>query len=145
MTSFIIVRYVWKILGREPFCIPPIHVQPRKGPSWIGLRHKSSYLKIFHEIGIPKCFQELPSCRFWTLWKNDSVLSREFWAGFPKYFSNTYWEAYPVPLRILSKCGKTRTRITPNKDTFYATCFRKTLHIRHGFLRYRVNTVNTAS
>ena len=27
---------------------------------------------------------------------------------------------YTVSLRIQSKCGKTRTRITPNTDTFYA-------------------------
>ena len=29
-------------------------------------------------------------------------------------------ERYGVFLRIESKCGKTRTRITPNTDTFYA-------------------------
>ena len=37
--GFIIVRYVWQILGRRaPFCpLPPIREQPRKCPSWIGL------------------------------------------------------------------------------------------------------------
>ena len=29
---------------------------------------------------------------------------------------------YFVSLRIQSKCGKIRTRITPNTDTFYAVC-----------------------
>ena len=28
-------------------------------------------------------------------------------------------ERYSVPLRILSKCGKVRTRKTPNTDTFH--------------------------
>ena len=29
-------------------------------------------------------------------------------------------EKYSVSLRIQSECGKMRTRITPNTDTFYA-------------------------
>ena len=29
-------------------------------------------------------------------------------------------EGYSVSLRIQSKCGKIRTRITPNTDTFHA-------------------------
>ena len=29
-------------------------------------------------------------------------------------------ESYGVSLRIQSECGKIRTRITPNTDTFYA-------------------------
>ena len=37
---------------------------------------------------------------------------------FPAIGLNT--ERYSVPLRIQSKCGKTRTRITPNTDIFYA-------------------------
>ena len=37
MLSFIIIGYVWHILGRGPFWPPPIHEQPRKSPSWIGL------------------------------------------------------------------------------------------------------------
>ena len=36
MPSFIIVGYVWQILGRG---LPPIREQPRKGPSWIGLKN----------------------------------------------------------------------------------------------------------
>ena len=36
--SFIIVWYVWQILGRRVFLLPTIHEQPRKGPSWMGLR-----------------------------------------------------------------------------------------------------------
>ena len=38
--------------------------------------------------------------------------------NFPAFELNT--ERYSVSLRIQSKCGKMRTRITPNTDTFYA-------------------------
>ena len=42
---------------------------------------------------------------------------------FPAFELNT--ERYSVSLRIQSECGKMRTRITPNTDTFYSvTCFR---------------------
>ena len=37
---------------------------------------------------------------------------------FPAFGLNT--ERYEVSLRIQSECGKIRTRITPNTDTFYA-------------------------
>ena len=37
---------------------------------------------------------------------------------FPAFGLNT--ERYGVSLRIQSECGKIRTRITPNMDTFYA-------------------------
>ena len=37
---------------------------------------------------------------------------------FPAFGMNT--ERYSESLRIHSKCGKIRTRITPNTDTFYA-------------------------
>ena len=37
---------------------------------------------------------------------------------FPAFGLNT--ERYSVSLRIQSECRKTRTRITPNTDTFYA-------------------------
>ena len=37
MPSFIIIGYVWHILGRGPFWPLPIREQPRKSPSWIGL------------------------------------------------------------------------------------------------------------
>ena len=37
---------------------------------------------------------------------------------FPVFGLNT--ERYSVSLRIQSECGKMRTRITPNTDTFYA-------------------------
>ena len=36
---------------------------------------------------------------------------------FPAFGLNT--ERYGVSLRIQSECGKLRTRITPNMDTFY--------------------------
>ena len=39
-------------------------------------------------------------------------------AHFPAFRLNT--ERYGVSLRIQSECGKMRTRITPNTETFYA-------------------------
>ena len=36
---------------------------------------------------------------------------------FPAFGLNT--EIYSVSLRVQSECGKRRTRITPNTDTFY--------------------------
>ena len=39
MPSFIVVGYVWEILGREDFLpLSSIHEQPRKDQSWIGLK-----------------------------------------------------------------------------------------------------------
>ena len=40
------------------------------------------------------------------------------------------WGRYSVSLRIQSECGKMRTRITPNTDTFYAVT-----HFMFSFLR----------
>ena len=44
--SFIILGYVWQILGRGTFLPiqPYIFEQPRKGLSWIGLRQKISHI-----------------------------------------------------------------------------------------------------
>ena len=42
MPSFITVGYVWRILGRRGEKRPPIREQPRKSPSWIGLRANES-------------------------------------------------------------------------------------------------------
>ena len=46
--SFIIIGYVWHILGRRVFLLPIICEQPRKGPSWIGLRAVRKWLEFFH-------------------------------------------------------------------------------------------------
>ena len=35
-------------------------------------------------------------------------------------YPELFWPVYSVSLRIQFKCGKMRTRITPNTDTFYA-------------------------
>ena len=35
-------------------------------------------------------------------------------------YSELFW---PVFSHIQSECGKVRTRIAPNKDTFHAECF----------------------
>ena len=48
-----------------------------------------------------------------------SVRSRTYSGPYFSAFGlNT--ERYRVSLRLQSKCGKLRTRITPNKDIFYA-------------------------
>ena len=44
-----------------------------------------------------------------------------FFPHFPAFGLNT--ERYSIYLRIHSKCGKMRSRITPNMDTFYAVFF----------------------
>ena len=46
---------------------------------------------------------------------------------FPALRLNT--EKYGVSLRIQSKCGKIRTRINPNIDSFYAVVFRTASNI----------------
>ena len=47
MLRFIIVGYVWQILGRRSlFCRPTIREQLRKGPSWIGV-HKTISIHIY--------------------------------------------------------------------------------------------------
>ena len=49
------------------------------------------------------------------------VYSELFWSAFSAFGLNT--ERYGVPFRIQFKCGKMRTRITPNTDTFHAVSF----------------------
>ena len=41
--SFIVVGYVWQVLGRGGLN-PPIREQPRKSSSWIGLRWNSIFI-----------------------------------------------------------------------------------------------------
>ena len=54
-----------------------------------------------------------------------SPYSELFWSAFSPHFLafglNT--ERYGVSLRIKSECGKMRTAITPNTDTFYGVSF----------------------
>ena len=52
---FIIVGYVWHILGRGAFLVLLIREQPQKSPTWIGLKQKSN-------IAILKC----QISRFWS-------------------------------------------------------------------------------
>ena len=57
-----------------------------------------------------------------------SVKSVRIWGysgpHFPAFGLNT--ERYSVSLRVQSECGKIRTRITPNTDTFYiVSCFNR--------------------
>ena len=46
--------------------------------------------------------------------EKDCVKSVRIWS-----YSGPHFPAFVVSLRIQSKCGKMRTRITPNTDTFY--------------------------
>ena len=96
---------------------------------------------------------DFPSLRFkfylmWTFWCNilNSVVTsiNKFFLGRPipnvsntacllhcvKRYSGPHFSAfelnterYGVSVRIQSECGKMRTRITPNTDTFYAVLF----------------------
>ena len=50
---------------------------------------------------------------------------------FPAFGLNT--ERYSVSLRIQSKCGKKRARITPNMDTFYAVHYSHVTGEIHGY------------
>ena len=47
--------------------------------------------------------------------------SELFWSVFPRIWNNI--ERYGISLRIQSECGKIRTRITRNTNTFYAVLF----------------------
>ena len=54
MPSFIIVGYVWLILGRGGPKRPPIRKQPWKSPSWIGLKDVSivdAFQKVIDKSG----------------------------------------------------------------------------------------------
>ena len=65
---------------------------------------------------------------------------------FPAFGLNT--KKYRVFLYIQSECGKMRTRITPNTDTFYAVLkFRVPLNLTSSIYRllYVSNTVSTGS
>ena len=56
MPSFIIVGYVWQVLGWRPFChLASICLQPRKDPSWIGLKKEQilSYIAFYIDQSNP--------------------------------------------------------------------------------------------
>ena len=57
---------------------------------------------------------------------------------FPAFGLNT--ERYGVSLRIQSKCGKIRTRITPNTDTFYAVYIYQLVESVESHGKYEGNT-----
>ena len=54
---------------------------------------------------------------FFCLLREKYLHSELFWSALSKFGLNT--ERYSVSRRIQYKCGKIRTRITPNMDTFY--------------------------
>ena len=66
----------------------------------------------------------LKAFSFWVhfFWKYHCVkcvrIQRYFGPYFPGFTLNT--ERYGVFLRVQSECGKIRTRVAPNMDTFYA-------------------------
>ena len=57
---------------------------------------------------------------------------------FPAFGLNT--ERYRVSLRIQSECGKMRTRITPDMDTFYAV-FSKQIRQSESFITIAARTI----
>ena len=60
-----------------------------------------------------------PCLHFWALHCVKSVRIQSYSGPyFPAFGLNT--ERYSVSLRIQSECGKIRTRITPNTETFHA-------------------------
>ena len=56
---------------------------------------------------------------FWSVFSRIRSYSGQY---FPVFGLNA--ERYGVSLRIQSECGKTRTKITPNTDTFHAVIMR---------------------
>ena len=60
---------------------------------------------------------------------------------FPAFELNT--ERYKVSLRIQSECMKTRTRITPNTDTFHAVLYGKIIHVDYNVLHSKNNVTET--
>ena len=62
---------------------------------------------------------------FWSKVNKHCVKSIHIWSysgpHFPVFALNT--ERYSVSLRIQSECGKIRTRITPNTNTFHVVKF----------------------
>ena len=78
-------------------------------------------ISLFHNYGQFECQGNKIHCV-----KN--VLIRSYSGPHFLYLLNS------VSLRILSECGKIRTRITPNTDTFYAVKNIKTLRSKTFFL-----------
>ena len=56
--------------------------------------------------------------------RKKSPYSDLFWSVFFRIRTKYNTPKYSVSLRIQSECGKTRTRITPNADTFHAASIR---------------------
>ena len=66
----IIVGYVWQILERVGPFHPLSREQPRKGPSWIGLRFISTYCKYYSSNHIFACLR--------VNWKKKSLDEKKF-------------------------------------------------------------------
>ena len=90
---------------------------------------KTFWLVTLSNKNEPRIFPERLSCVQFTSWVQGGGGEREALrkkCPFPSY-SGSYLpafglstERYGVSLRIQSECGKIRTRITPNTDTFHA-------------------------
>ena len=59
------------------------------------------------------------------------MYSELFWSGFSSVRTE-YGEIRIVSLCIRSECGKMRTRITPNMDTFYAVSIHNGWNNKYG-------------
>ena len=114
----------------------PIREQPRKSPSWIVLNMGNQWLpndsviilsqteelnvvwtkRVCSGIELIETVQKL-NMHDWKCVK--SVRIQSFYGPyFPAFGLNT--DTYSVSLHFQSKCGKIRTRKTPNTDTFHA-------------------------
>ena len=80
---------------------------------------------------------DLPSfTEFVTLWHCVKSVHIRRCSGpyFPAFGLNT--ERYSASLRIQSECGKIRSRITPNMDTFYALWMPNVLRMQYRSLYF---------
>ena len=96
MPSFIVVGYVWQILGRGG---PFLHEQPRKSPSWIGLIWSDSISNLFLMEFIFKCKNRILSALI--------VRNVETYGGFyvPIFFRilNLFAKVFKLPVLFLKE------------------------------------------
>ena len=83
--------------------------------------------------------REDKTSKYVVSWKSDGIhcvksvrIQSYFDPYLPAFGLNT--ESYSVSLHIQFECGKARTRITPNTDTFYAVMYTSRLFLTSGTL-----------
>ena len=111
MSSFVIARYMWQILGRwdlfTPQTPPPLTIreQPQKGPSRRGLKPCWGFLKkrcsenmqqIYSWTPITKCdFNEIVLQPYWN-----PTSGWVFFSKFVAYFQNAFFRKTPGRLLL---------------------------------------------